>query len=217
LLGQLASVLPEGIRLELAGRYEAMLSYKVKNYVLLDTEGRLRVRGSGLRSRGIEAFQRRWMEEMFALLLAGRAQDVAAMTRRWEEDFAAHRVPVKQFMKTDTLQESLAGYRDKVAAGKRNAGAPYELALRSGRPYQPGDQVSYYVTGVKPRVKVLEAATLASSWDPATPDENTAYYIGKLRELYERFRPLIEGEGLVPVTEAGETEAALQPELGLEQ
>lgn len=217
LLHNLASVLPPGIHLELAGRYAAMLSYKIKNYVLLDTAGRLRVRGSGLRSRGIELFQRRWMEELFALLLAGRSQEVEAMTRRWEEDFLAHRVPLKQIMKTDTLQDSLPGYRDKVAAGKRNAAAPYELALRSGRPYQPGDQVSYYVTGNRPRVKVLEAARLASSWNPAAPDENTAYYIGKLRELQERFRPLIEAEGLVPVNEVGAVEAVVQSDLGLDQ
>ena len=46
-----------------------------------------------------------------------------------------------------------------------------------------------------------ETAKLATSWDPRAPDENTPHYLGKLRELYDKFRPLIEQNGLVPVTE----------------
>jgi DNA polymerase elongation subunit (family B) len=196
LIAELERVLPSGIQLELDGRYEAMLSYKMKNYVLLDERGKLLIKGSGLRSRGIELFQRRWMEEMFRLLLSGRREEIPALVARWREDFGGHRVPLKQFMKTETLQESPAGYQEKLRAGKRNPAAAYELALRSARPYQPGDQVSYYVCGDDKRVKVNEAAKLATEWNPATPDENTAYYVSKLDDLYEKFRPLIEQNGL---------------------
>jgi DNA polymerase elongation subunit (family B) len=181
-----------------------MLSYKMKNYVLLDPGGKLLIKGSGLRSRGIELFQRQWMEEMFRLLLTGRRDEISALNRRWEEDFVARRVPVRQFMKTETLQESLGAYREKVAAGTRNAGAAYELALRAERPYQAGDQVSYYVTGDSLRIKVNEAAKLAVAWDPSAPDENTAYYVGKLRELAEKFLPFMEREGLAVVVEEPE-------------
>jgi DNA polymerase elongation subunit (family B) len=210
LLAALAATLPEGINLELGGRYEAMLSYKMKNYVLLDQRGKLVIKGSGLRSRGIELFQRQWMEETFRLLLTGRRHEIPALARRWEEDFRAHRVTVKQFMKTETLQESLSGYRERVQSGKRNTAAPYELALASQRPYQPGDQVSYYVAGEDDRVKVNEAAKLAASWNPAHPDENTAYYLAKLRELHDKFRPFIECEGLTPVKEEEPPPAPVQ-------
>ncbi len=208
LMSSLADVLPAGIQLELAGRYPAMLSYKMKNYVLLDAAGKLLIKGSSLRSRGLELFQRQWMEQVFALLLAGRRDEIPALCRRWEEDFVGHRVSVRQFMKTETLQDAPERYQEKVAAGKRNASAAYELAVRSARPYQAGDQLSYYVAGATARVKVNEAAKLASAWDPAAPDENTAYYVGKLRELHQKFRPLIEQDGLVPVREEAEEAAA---------
>jgi DNA polymerase, archaea type len=201
LLARLGETFPEGIQLELGGRYHAMLSYKMKNYVLLDRGGKLLIKGSGLRSRGIELFQRQWMEEMFGLLLTGRRAEIPDLVRRWEEDFTARRVPVRQFMKTETLQESPGAYRDKVAAGTRNPSAAYELALRAERPYQAGDQVSYYVIGESARVKVNEAAKLAAAWDAAAPDENTAYYLAKLRELAEKFLPFVERDGLVVVTE----------------
>jgi DNA polymerase, archaea type len=209
LMAGLESVLPPGIQLELGGRYEAMLSYKMKNYVLLDHRGKLLIKGSGLRSRGIELFQRLWLEEMFRLLLTGRREEIPALVKRWQGDFEAHRVPVKQFMKTETLQESPAGYQDKLRDGKRNVSAAYELALRSERPYQAGDQVSYYVAGEGKRVKVNEAARLATEWNPAAPDENTSYYLAKLHDLYEKFRPLIEQDGLAPASD-GEPEGAAQ-------
>jgi DNA polymerase elongation subunit (family B) len=190
-----------------------MFSYKMKNYVLLDSRGKLLVKGSGLRSRGIELFQRKWMEEMFRLSLTGRRAEIPHLVARWEDDFRTHRVPVKEFMKTETLQESLTVYQDKLKAGQRNPAAAYELALRSSRPYQPGDQVSYYVTGDGLCVKVNEAAKLATAWDERAPDENTPYYVSKLRELYEKFRPLIERDGLVPVTADADPEPPRQGEL----
>ncbi len=201
LVARLAGVLPDGIQLELDGRYPSMFSYKMKNYALLDTRGKLVIKGSGLRSRGLELFQRQWMEQVFRLLLEGRREEIPALVARWEDDFKAHRVPVKLFMKTETLQESIPAYQDKLRAGKRNVSAAYELALRSERPYQAGDQVSYYVAGDGGGVMVNETAKLASAWDPQAPDENTGYYIAKLRELHDKFRPFIERDGLTAVVE----------------
>lgn len=212
LVSELGQVLPPGISLELDGRYPAMFSYKMKNYVLLDAAGKLTIKGSGLRSRGLELFQRRWMEEMFRLLLTGRREEIPGLVQRYLDDFAAHRVPVRLFMKTETLQDSLETYREKVRAKKRNLAAPYELALQSERPYQPGDQISYYVTGQGLKVKVNEAARLASQWDPAAPDENVEYYQAKVRELWEKFRPLVEQDGLIPVEEEAE-----EPQLTIEE
>jgi DNA polymerase elongation subunit (family B) len=198
LLAWLGEGLPAGIQLELDGPYPAMLSYKMKNYALLDRNGRLLVKGSSLRSRGLELFQRQWTEECLRLLLSGRRDELPALLARWEEAFRRRRVDVRQFMKTETLQESPAAYREKVQDGRRSVAAAYELAERAGRPYQAGDQVSYYVSGTGSRVAVNEAARLAEAWDPAAPDENTEYYVAKLRELAARFQPFVDRPGLFP-------------------
>jgi DNA polymerase elongation subunit (family B) len=192
LLADLTAILPEGIALELDGRYQAMFSYKMKNYALLDDAGRLTITGSGLRSRGLELFQREWMEEMFLHLLKGEPQKIRELTRRYAAAFEEHTFDVRAFMKTETLQDSLDTYREKIKASRRNPAAAYELALRSERAYQPGDQVSYYVAGTSRRVKVHEAAKLASQWDPQNPDENVDYYKAKLVELEDKFRPFFE-------------------------
>jgi DNA polymerase elongation subunit (family B) len=196
LLGALAEALPPGISVELAGRYAAMLSYKMKNYVLLDGAGKLTIKGSGLRSRGLEPFQRVVMEELFRLLLAGRGGEVPELIARWTADFAAHRVPVRLFAKTETLQDALDTYRAQRETGTRTPAAAYELALSTARPYQSGDQISYYVAGRGRTVAVNECARLAQSWNPAAPDENTEYYQAKLQDLWQRFRRFIERDGL---------------------
>jgi DNA polymerase elongation subunit (family B) len=189
-IAELSGELPAGIQVELAGRYRAMLSYKMKNYALLDHEGRIAITGSGLRSRGLERFQRDFLREMLRLALEGRAEEIPALLARMRERFARHELDVRDFMKTETLADSLAAYKNKVGGGARNRSAAYELALGSGRDLRPGDQVSYYVTGETKRVTVAEAARLASAWDPAHPDENVAYYQAKLEELYAKFAPV---------------------------
>ena len=82
----------------------------------------------------------------------------------------------------------------KVKAKRRNPSAGYETALRSERPYQSGDQISYYVTGQGAKLKINENCKLASQWDQRHPDENVEHYKGKLKDLYEKFRSFIEGE-----------------------
>jgi DNA polymerase elongation subunit (family B) len=209
LLEKIATGLPEGIALELDGRHAAMFSYKMKTYALLDARGRVHLKGSGFRSRGLEPFQRRLIEDIIRLLLEGKRSEVRAVIDRWLAAFAAHQVPVRQFARTETLSETLDAYRERVQAGLRPPSAAYELLIAAGRACQPGDQISYYVTGRSPNVAVLEYSRLASEWRPEQPDENVAYYQAKVVEIWERFRQFTEQEGLVPYREEASEDAQL--------
>jgi DNA polymerase elongation subunit (family B) len=201
LLQAVAAGLPDGITLEMDGRFAAMFSYKMKTYALLDGRGRLSLKGSAFRSRGLEPFQRRVIEELVRLLVTGAAADAKAVIDRWLADFAAHRVDVRTFARTETLQEPLEVYRERVTSGVRAPSAAYELAAASGRPVQPGDQISYYVTGRTARVPVNEAAKPASLWDREQPDENVEFYQSKVLEMWQRFRRFTEIDGLIPYVE----------------
>jgi DNA polymerase elongation subunit (family B) len=194
LIAGLQEFLPQGIDLELDGRYPAMFSYKIKNYALLDKQGRLLIKGSGLRSRGLELFQRDWLEEMLTLLLQGETHRIPHLYQRYLADIEQHRKDIAWLAKTETLQDSLESYQAKVKAKKRNTAALYELALKSPRRYQPGDQISYYVTGTKAKVKISESCKIASQWNPEDPDENVEHYKAKLKDLYEKFKPWTKSE-----------------------
>jgi DNA polymerase, archaea type len=186
-----------------------MFSYKMKNYALLDEKGRLVIKGSGLRSRGLELFQRDWLEEMLTLLLNRETEKIPDLYQRYLDDLENHRKDIAWLAKTETLQDSLQSYQAKVKAKKRNAAAAYELALKSQRRCQPGDQISYYVTGAKNKVKISENCKLASQWDAQHPDENVEHYKAKLKELYEKFKPWFESENVPAQNDPLESEPLL--------
>jgi DNA polymerase, archaea type len=126
---------------------------------------------------------------MLLLLLKDERQKIEPLYRRFAEDIEQHRRNIFWLAKTETLQDSLESYQVKIKTKKRNPAAPYELALRAQRRYRPGDQISYYVTGTKPKVKVNENCKLAAQWDAQRPDENVEYYKAKLKDLYDKFQP----------------------------
>ncbi len=192
LVERLSRTLPEGIDVEMDGRYVSMFSYKRKNYALMDNAGNVTIRGSALRSRGMERYLREFLSAMIRWLLGGKGEAVQGLFQEYWERLERQEMEISWVAKTETLSESLEGYRQKVAAKKRNPAAPYELALASGRHYRAGDQVSFYVTGTSKKVRVYENCKLASDHDPAHPDANSAYYQAKLLELVKKF------EGFLP-------------------
>lgn len=197
----LAKVLPSGIEVEFDEQFEAMFSYKAKNYALLTKQGEVIIKGGALKSRGLEKFQRDFLEEIIKLLMQGKADAIAQLRDDYARQIRSGEMPIDMLMKTDTLQDSLEKYRAKISAGGRNRAAAYELALASGRAYKPGDQISYYVRATPKKVAAYEAAKLASDFDPQNRDENKDYYVAKLDELVKRFGGII-GEAKQPAQES---------------
>ncbi len=191
LVERLSDRMPKGIEVQMAGRYEAMFSYKKKNYALMDGQGNVIIKGSGLRSRGMEKYLREFLSRMIRLLLQGKGEDVNPLAYKYLDKLENHDMDIDWLAKTETLTESLESYRDKVAAKKRNPAATYELAVASERPYRAGDQVSYYVTGKGKRIRVYENCKLTSDYDPTNPDENVAYYQAKLLDLLKKFKEFL--------------------------
>ena len=183
----LAKELPPGIEVEFDERFDAMFSYKAKNYALLTKNGDVIIKGGALKSRGLEKFQRVFLEEMIKLLMEGKAEAIGELRNEFEQKIRDREWNIDMLMKTDTLQDSLDKYRQKIAGSARNRAAAYELALASSRNYRPGEQISYYIKATPKKVPAYEAAKLASEFDPQNRDENIDYYIAKLDDLVKKF------------------------------
>ena len=183
----LAGELPPGIEVEFDEQFDAMFSYKAKNYALLTRDGEVIIKGGALKSRGLEKFQRVFLEEMIKLLMEGKPEGIGDLRTDFERKIRERAWPITWLMKTDTLQDSLEKYRQKIAGSARNRAAAYELALASDRDYKPGEQVSYYITGATKKVAAYENAKLASAFDQQNRDENIDYYVAKLDELVKKF------------------------------
>jgi DNA polymerase I len=191
LRGGLAKELPPGIEVEFDEQFEAMFSYKAKNYALLTNEGEVVIKGGALKSRGLEKFQRVFLEEMIKLLMEGKPEAIPSLRDVFAQKIRDREWPIEMLMKTDTLQDSLEKYRQKISGGGRNKAAAYELALASGRNYKPGDQISYYVKATPKKVAAYEAAKLVTDFDPQNGDENVDYYVAKLDDLMKKFAGVI--------------------------
>src|SRR6266478_4187262 len=186
----LAKELPEGIEIDFDEQFDAMFSYKAKNYALLTKDGEVVIKGGALKSRGLEKFQRVFLEEMIKLIMQGKPEAMADLRNEFERKIRNREWKIDVLMKTDTLQDSLDKYRAKIAGSARNRAAAYELALASGRNYKPGDQISYYIKATPKKVPAYEAAKPASEFDPENRDENVDYYVAKLDDLVKKFSSL---------------------------
>jgi DNA polymerase, archaea type len=186
----LAKELPVGIDVEIDEQFDAMFSYKAKNYALLTKDGDVIIKGGALKSRGLEKFQRVFLEEMIKLIMEGKPEAIPQLRNEFEQKIRNREWKIDMLMKTDTLQDSLEKYRAKIAGSARNRAAAYELALASGRNYKPGDQISYYIKATPKKVPAYEAAKPASEFDPQNRDENVDYYVAKLDDLVKKFSGL---------------------------
>jgi len=187
----LAKELPAGIEVEIDEQFDAMLSYKAKNYALLTKDGDVVIKGGALKSRGLEKFQRVFLEDMIKMIMQGKPEAIADLRNEFDRKIRNREWKIDMLMKTDTLQDSLEKYRAKIAGSARNRAAAYELALASGRNYRPGDQISYYIKATPKKVAAYEAAKLATEFDPENRDENIDYYVAKLEDLVKKFSSLI--------------------------
>lgn len=194
LVERISQQLPEGIEVELDGRYRAMFAYKTKNYALQEYGGRIIIKGSGLRSRGVEPYLREFMKEIISCLLAGKSTEVARLFGDYIVRLRSRTLEVSWIARSETLNEAPDRYLEKLRNGGRNRSAAFEVAIASGRRYRAGDHVSYYVSGSGRNVTAYEQCKAVSQFDPAHPDINIGYYIDKLRHAMDRFAPFLPQE-----------------------
>ena len=124
----LAKELPPGIEVEFDEQFDAMFSYKAKNYALLTRDGEVVIKGGALKSRGLEKFQRVFLEEMIKLLMEGKPEGIPQLRDEFAQKIRDREWPIEMLMKTDTLQDSLEKYRAKDCA-RAAAIAPLPTSL----------------------------------------------------------------------------------------
>lgn len=197
-VAQLNREMPPGIRIGFDGRFQKMLSYKSKNYALMAYDGKLKFKGSSLVSRSIEPFGRQFVEAAIALLVQEDVRGLHDLYLAACDRIVRHDWRVEDFARTETLKDPVEHYQRHVAEGRRSKAASYKLALaranETGQPVHRGDRISYYVTGSSPTLTAFDNARFANAWDPAQPDENTAFYLKRLDEFARKFTPFFQPE-----------------------
>ncbi|HSY54444.1 MAG TPA: DNA polymerase domain-containing protein [Opitutaceae bacterium] len=201
LLAKAALVLPPGIELEYDGRYEAMFCYKAKNYALYDGK-KITLRGSALRSRGIEPFLKKLSNQLIHFLVGASAESPLALLEDYRKKLAARALPVTEVAKTEGLSQNPDAYERIMAEGGKPRRASAEAALQLNPRPRMGDRVSYYITAkMKGKTSDWQRARPVALYDAVAAPYDPDYYVKKLDDWLERYgsflgvKPHDDGQG----------------------
>lgn len=161
LVAEIAATLPDGIRLEYEGRYQAMFSHEVKNYALLTYRGDLIMRGVALRSSRSEPFGERFLREALRCTLTG---NVGGVRRAFTDTIRALRereLPAADVAARVRLSKSPEDY---LRVRNHHREQHYEALLAAGRTQW----------SVGERVRCYRAEGGGSIWLPDESDELSA-------------------------------------------
>ena len=177
---EVAALLPPLVRLELEGRYAAMLSHEPKNYVLLGHDGSLLLRGVAFRSSRSEPYGDRFLRQALKRLLIGDVSGVRDAYLATIGALRARALPTHDVASRVRLTKSPHEYRE-VREKRREL--PYEALLASRRrSWSVGDRVHVY------RRQNGEPGLAASSVEETTAadvrDYDVEYYVRLLRTTY---------------------------------
>ncbi len=187
LLAQVARIMPAGIELEFDGRYDAMFCYKAKNYALA-AGGEITLRGSALRSRGIEPFLKRLGDKFIAHVLGVSPESPEEEIRRLRQSIADKSHPVSDLAKSEILGQNPETYEQWVAGGGKPRRAAAEVALQMNPRPRMGERVSYYIVPkAKGQTSDWQRARPLSAYDPVQAPYDPVYYLEKIDDWLERY------------------------------
>ncbi len=187
LLALVSKIMPPGIELEYDGSYDAMFCYKAKNYALA-AKGEVTLRGSALRSRGIEPFLKRLGDHLIAFLLDVSPVSPAAEVARLRAAITAREQPVADLAKAETLSQNPEAYEQWVAGGGKPRRAAAEVALQMNPRPRMGERVSYYIIPrAKGQTSDWQRARPLASYDAAKAPYDPVYYLEKIDDWVERY------------------------------
>ena len=201
LLGLVAPILPAGIELEHDGRYAAMWCYKAKNYALYDGT-KVTLRGSALRSRGMEPFLKKLSDRLINYLVGASPESPVPLVEDYRRRLQTRDVPVAELAKSETLNQNPDAYEQLIAAGGKPRRASAEVALQMTLRPRMGERVSYYITAkAKGKTSDWQRARALALYDPVAAPYDPMFYADKLDDWLERYgnfigvKPRGDGQG----------------------
>jgi DNA polymerase, archaea type len=187
LLALVAPILPPGIELEFDGSYRAMWCYKAKNYALYDGE-KIILRGSALRSRGIEPFLKKLSDTLIHFLLGATDESPVVLVEDYRRRILGGAIPIEELAKSETLSQNPDAYERWVAEGGKPRRASSEAALQLVPRPRMGDRVTYYITArAKGQTNDWQRARAIELFDAAMAGYDPVYYTEKLDDWLTRY------------------------------
>ena len=169
-LTRISAALPPGIALAYDGSYAGMVSLKMKNYALVDRDGRATLKGSSLRSRREEPILRAFLQAAISLFVADSKDAVRDLYLGFAARLQRKQYEPKEICRWETVTEKTFS----SDSNRRLAEAARGVAI--------GERVEVYqrIDGSLGRLENYAA------------DEDTNYLLRRLRDMADRFSELFE-------------------------
>jgi DNA polymerase, archaea type len=204
LLALMAGVLPPGIELEYDGRYETMFCYKAKNYALYDGK-KVTIRGSALRSRGIEPYLKKLGNQLIRFLVGASAESPLSQLAAYRKNLTTGQLPVVEVAKSEVLSMNPDAYERFIAEGGKPRRASAEAALQMSPRPRMGDRVPYYITPKqKGKTSDWQRARPVATYDALNAPYDPSYYTKKLDDWLERYGTFLGVQPEVQAEEQGD-------------
>ena len=188
---KIGTSLPPGIRLAHDGSYAAMLSLKMKNYVLVEPNGHKIFKGSSLRSRADERYGRVFLTDAVNLLLDENPDQLSHLYKGLIDKIETGQMPIDLLAKRERVTDKLLSseMRKRAADAIKGAGI------------NQGEFVSLYQKRDKSLGLVQDYGH----------DEDTDYYAQKLYKFAGRLKEAV-GEDKFDVLFPKPVPAAKRPD-----
>ena len=201
LLTLVAPTLPPGIELEYDGRYASMFCYKAKNYALYDGK-KVTLRGSALRSRGIEPYLKKLSRQLLRHLVGAEAESPLALLATFRRQLSVRALPVSEVAKSESLSMNPDAYERFIAEGGKPRRASAEAALKMNPRPRMGERIAYYIVSKqKGQTSDWQRARPLEMFDAINAPYDESYYLEKIDDWVERYgkfigaKPVGDGQG----------------------
>lgn len=166
LIEKIGRELPQGINLAHDGRYAAMLSLKIKNYVLIGYDGHKVFKGASVRSRSDELFGREFISKTVDCLMNRDKNGAGKLYKSIMSQIIEGKLPIEQFARRERVTHKTFSSSQK----KRMSAIAQGVSI--------GDYITVYE-------KNNGELGLSSEYNN---DENKAYLLEKLYKFACRLR-----------------------------
>ena len=158
------------------------------------------LRGSALRSRGIEPYLKKLSDHLIDFLVGAGPESPLELLEDYRRRLLVRAMPVEELAKSETLNQNPDAYERLIAEGGKPRRASAEVALQLTPRPRMGDRITYYVTArTKGRTNDWQRARPVLLYDAVSAPYDPEYYIAKLDDWLTRYGKFL---GVKPVVEA---------------
>lgn len=178
------ALFPKGIKWDDEGIYKVFVVVKSKNYIMVDSKDKVKLKGSSMKSSKLEPSLKTLQKDIIDMLIGRNNESIQEIYKRHAKD-AAKIKDIIPWSSRKSISERT------VNSTRKNERLLIEAL--EGESYQLGDRFEFYYT----RDGILK---LSSKFEPLRPDHDVKRILGKIYKTCQVFANVADTQSLTNYT-----------------